>query len=68
MKVKKAFISIFLIILIFFGFENPVHANLFTDDDDSSKIEDTIDKDEGRIIRENYCKNDTEVLLKRYLI
>ena len=43
---------------IFFGFENPVHANLFTDDDDSSKIEDTIDKDEGRIIRENYCKND----------
>ena len=50
MRLNKVCISIFLIILIFFSFANPVSANLFTDDDDSSKIEDTIDKDEGRII------------------
>ncbi len=48
MKRKKILISIFLIVLIFFSFINPVQASLFSDDDDKkSSIEDTIDKDDG---------------------
>lgn len=43
---KKFIISILLIILVFFSFTNVVQANLFTDDDKNSEIEETIDKDE----------------------
>jgi len=38
----------FVTILIFFSFMNPVQASLFLDDDDKkSEIEETIDKDDG---------------------
>ena len=47
---KKIIISILLIILVFFSFTNVVQANLFTDDDKKSEIEETINKDERWII------------------
>lgn len=46
MKMKKFLISILLIILVFFSCANVVQANLFTDDDKKSEIEETINKDE----------------------
>lgn len=49
MKTKKLIMSMLLMILIFFSFINPVKANLFTDDE-KSKVEETIEKDEGRTI------------------
>lgn len=43
---KKLLISILLIILVFFSCANVVQANLFTDDEKKSEVEETIDKDE----------------------
>lgn len=57
MKKKKILISIFLIVLIFFSFTNPVQASLFSDDDDKkSSIEDTIDKDDGGLFEKIIAK------------
>lgn len=50
MKNQKIVVSIIIIILIFFSFTNVVQASLFTKEEETSKIEETIDKDEGRII------------------
>jgi len=47
---RKFIISILLIILVFFSCTNVVQANLFTDDDEKSEIEETINKDERWII------------------
>ena len=60
MKTKKIWISIILIILVFFSFTNPVHASLFSDDDDSS-IEETIDKDDGGLFEKIIAK-----MIRRY--
>lgn len=49
MKHQKMIVSIFILILIFFSFTNVVQASLFTKEE-TSEIEDTIDKDEGRFI------------------
>ena len=49
MKHQKMVVSILILILIFFNFTNVVHASLFTEEE-TSEIEDTIDKDEGRIV------------------
>lgn len=57
MKMKKVLVSIFLTILIFFSFTNPVHASLFSDDDDKkTSIEDTIDKDDGGLFEKIIAK------------
>ena len=56
MKNRKFLVSILLIILIFFSFEKPVNANLFTDKDDSSQIEDVIKKDEGGLFEKIIAK------------
>lgn len=55
MKFKKILVSICLFILIFFSFVQPVHANLF-DDDDKSTIEKTIDEDEGGLFEKIIAK------------
>ena len=47
LNIKKVIISIFLTILIFFSFINPVQASLFSDNNEKSSIEETIDKDDG---------------------
>ena len=51
MKINKFLIITLIMILIFFSFTK-VQANFFTDDWDEnpSKIEETIENDEGRII------------------
>ena len=56
MQVKKFLISILILILIFFNFLTPVKANLFTDDEDSSEIEEIIDKDEGGLFEKIIAK------------
>ena len=56
MKTRKALVSVVLIILIFFSFAKPVSVNFFTDDDDSSDIEKTIDKDEGGLFEKIIAK------------
>ena len=58
---KKFLISILLIILVFFSCANVVQANLFTDDDKKSEIEETINKDERWTFWKDYSKNDSEV-------
>jgi len=55
LKRNKIVLSIILVILIFFSFTNPVNASLFWDDD-SSSIEDTIDKDEGGLFEKIIAK------------
>ena len=57
MKRKKVLVSIFLAILIFFSVTNPVHASIFSDDDDKeTSIEDTIDKDDGGLFEKIIAK------------
>lgn len=47
----------FVTILIFFSFMNPVQASLFSDDDDKkSSIEETIDKDDGGLFEKIIAK------------
>jgi len=47
----------FVTILIFFSFMNPVQASLFLDDDDKkSEIEETIDKDDGGLFEKIIAK------------
>lgn len=47
----------FVTILIFFSFINPVQASLFSDDDDKkSSIEETIDKDDGGLFEKIIAK------------
>lgn len=55
LKTRKILISIFLAILIFFSFINPVQASIFSDDDESS-IEETIDKDDGGLFEKIIAK------------
>ncbi len=57
MKTKRILISMFVTILIFFSFMNPVQASLFSDDDDKkSSIEETIDKDDGGLFEKIIAK------------
>ena len=58
MKTKNILVSIILVMLIFFSFANPVQASLFSDDDDDdkSKIEETIDKDDGGLFEKIIAK------------
>lgn len=57
MKRKRILISMFLAILIFFSFMNPVQASLFSDDEDkNTPIEDTIDKDDGGLFEKIIAK------------
>ncbi len=57
MKIKRVLISMFVTILIFFSFMNPVQASLFLDDDDKkSEIEETIDKDDGGLFEKIIAK------------
>ena len=56
MNIKKVLISMLLIILIFFSFTNQVNASFFTDDEDSEKIEDIIDEDEGGLFEKIIAK------------
>lgn len=57
MKTKRVLISMFVTILIFFSFINPVQASLFSDDDDKkSSIEETIDKDDGGLFEKIIAK------------
>jgi len=56
-KIKRVLISMFVTILIFFSFMNPVQASLFLDDDDKkSEIEETIDKDDGGLFEKIIAK------------
>lgn len=50
MNVKRILISSIFVMLIFFEFITPVQANIFSNDDDKTDIEKTIEKDERRII------------------
>lgn len=56
MKTKNILVSIILVILIFFSFANPVQASIFSDDDDKSKVEETIDKDDGGLFEKIIAK------------
>lgn len=57
MKTKRVLISMFVTVLIFFSFINPVQASLFSDDDDKkSSIEETIDKDDGGLFEKIIAK------------
>ena len=57
MKTKNILVSIILVMLIFFSFANPVQASLFSDDDDDkSKVEETIDEDDGGIFEKIIAK------------
>ena len=68
MKTKKILVSIFLIMLIFFGLIKPVNANIFTDDWDNpgkkDNVGEIIEKEDGglfekiiaRMIRRT-CRN-----------
>ena len=56
MKRNKIVLSIILVILIFFSFINPVQASLFSDDDEESSIEETIDKDDGGLFEKIIAK------------
>ena len=57
MKIKNILVSIILAMLIFFSFANPVQASLFSDDDDDkSKVEETIDKDDGGLFEKIIAK------------
>ncbi len=56
MKIKRVLISMFVTILIFFSFMNPVQASLFSDDDKKSEIEETIDKDDGGLFEKIIAK------------
>lgn len=56
MNIKKVIISIFLTILIFFSFINPVQASLFSDNNEKSSIEETIDKDDGGLFEKIIAK------------
>lgn len=62
LKTKKILVSIVLIILIIFSFINPVHASIFSDEDDKkSDIEETIDKDDGGLFEKIIAK-----MIRRY--
>ena len=56
LNIKKVIISIFLTILIFFSFINPVQASLFSDNNEKSSIEETIDKDDGGLFEKIIAK------------
>jgi peptidoglycan hydrolase CwlO-like protein len=57
LKKRKILISIILVILIFFSFSNPVHASIFSDDDDKeSSIKETIDKEDGGLFEKIIAK------------
>jgi peptidoglycan hydrolase CwlO-like protein len=57
LKKRKILISIILVILIFFSFSNPVHASIFSDDDDKeSSIKKTIDKEDGGLFEKIIAK------------
>lgn len=61
LKIKKFLVSIVLAILIFFSFTNEVQASIFSDDDDKSSIEETIEKDEGGLFEKIIAK-----MIRRY--
>ena len=61
LKTRKFLISVILIILIFFSFINPVQASIFSDDDDKSTIEETIEKDYGGLFEKIIAK-----MIRRY--
>jgi len=61
LKTRKFLISVILIILIFFSFINPVQASIFSDDDDKSTIEETIEKDDGGLFEKIIAK-----MIRRY--
>lgn len=56
LKTRKILVGIALAILIFFSFINPVQASLFSDDDEESSIEETIDKDDGGLFEKIIAK------------
>ena len=60
MKTRKFWVSIILVILIFFSYTKPVQASIFDDDlfgnEDKSDIEETIDKDEGGLFEKIIAK------------
>lgn len=57
MKTKNILVSIIFVMLIFFSFANPVQASIFSDDDDDkSKVEETIDKDDGGLFEKIIAK------------
>ena len=60
MKTKNILVSIILVMLIFFSFANPVQASLFSDDDDKSKVEETIDKDNASFFDDE--NKDSEII------
>ena len=53
---NKILISILLIILIFFSFNNNVEASIFTAGKEESTVEETIDKDEGGLFEKIIAK------------
>ena len=55
MNLKKIFVSMLLVILIFFNFQTTVRADLFGNDD-TTDIEKTIDKDEGGLFEKIIAK------------
>ncbi len=71
LKTKRIFISIFLVILIFFSLTNTVHASSFLDGyedpydkydiDEKSEIEETIDNEEGGLFEKIIAK-----MIRRY--
>jgi hypothetical protein len=57
LKKRKCLISIIFVILIFFGFCNPVHASIFSKDDDKeTDIEATINKEDGGLFEKVIAK------------
>ena len=56
MKLKKIFISIILVMLIFFSYTNPVQASLFSDDENPTTIEETIEQDDGGLFERIIAK------------
>ena len=61
LKTKKILISTILVVLIFFSFINPVQASLFSDDDEPTNIEETIEKDDGGLFEKIIAK-----MIRRY--
>ncbi len=55
MKYRKIVVSTVVLILIFFSFTNVVQASLFTKEE-TSEIEETIDKDEGGLFEKVIAK------------
>lgn len=61
MNVKKVFVSIILVMLIFLNCTNSVQASLFSDDEDPTTIEETIEQDDGGLFEKIIAK-----MIRRY--